>query len=158
MKIARYCFLLLLISMVALGCARKKEETAGLAGLDLDGENKDAMMQTVMPPEPEIPITAPQGQPAPVEPGFAQLAAPVSAVLSSDIIERNKQIQTALKNANFYFGEIDGKAGPLTRKAIEEFQKMKGLKVDGKVGPMTWSELQKYLTVTPAGTNAKNRQ
>ena len=60
-------------------------------------------------------------------------------------IERNKQIQAALKNAKLYFGEVDGKIGPLTRKAIEEFQGMKGLKVDGKVGPVTWREMEPYL-------------
>ena len=36
-------------------------------------------------------------------------------------------IQTALKNSNFYTGEIDGKIGPKTKKAIEEFQKANNL-------------------------------
>lgn len=59
--------------------------------------------------------------------------------------DRSKDIQTALKNAGFYVGAIDGKIGPKSKKAIEEFQKSKGLKVDGKVGPKTWAELEKYL-------------
>jgi N-acetylmuramoyl-L-alanine amidase len=50
-----------------------------------------------------------------------------------------------LKNAGFYTGMVDGKIGPRTKKAIEEFQKFKGLKVDGKVGPKTWAELEGYL-------------
>lgn len=54
-------------------------------------------------------------------------------------------IQTALKNANYYFGSIDGKIGPKTKKAIETFQKDNGLTVDGKVGPKTWQVLGKYL-------------
>jgi len=55
------------------------------------------------------------------------------------------EIQTALKNAGYYTGEIDGKIGPLTRMATEDFQKANGLEVDGKVGPKTWSILSVYL-------------
>lgn len=58
---------------------------------------------------------------------------------------RDRDIQTALKKAGFYAGAIDGKIGPRTKKAIEEFQKSKGLVVDGKVGPRTRAELEKYL-------------
>jgi peptidoglycan hydrolase-like protein with peptidoglycan-binding domain len=61
-------------------------------------------------------------------------------------------IQTALKNAGFYTGNIDGKIGPLSKKAIEEFQKANGLKADGKVGPKTWELLSKHLNV--AATSA----
>lgn len=55
------------------------------------------------------------------------------------------EIQTALKNAGFYTGNIDGKIGPQTKKAIAEFQKAKGLQADGKVGTKTWSALSAYL-------------
>lgn len=55
------------------------------------------------------------------------------------------EIQTALKNAGYYTGEFDGKIGPLTRRATEDFQKANGLEVDGKVGPKTWSILSVYL-------------
>jgi peptidoglycan hydrolase-like protein with peptidoglycan-binding domain len=55
------------------------------------------------------------------------------------------EIQTALKNANFYTGSIDGKIGPKTKAAIEEFQKANGLTADGKVGPKTWQILGAYL-------------
>ena len=55
------------------------------------------------------------------------------------------EIQTALKNAGFYSGTVDGKIGPNTKKAITEFQKSQGLVVDGKVGPKTWDVLIKYL-------------
>lgn len=63
-----------------------------------------------------------------------------------DELTRNRNIQKALKNAGLYAGAIDGVVGPKTKKAVEEFQKTKGLKVDGKVGPKTWAELEKYLT------------
>ncbi|MFA6216786.1 MAG: peptidoglycan-binding domain-containing protein [Candidatus Omnitrophota bacterium] len=69
----------------------------------------------------------------------------------------NIEIQTALKNAGFYLGIVDGKLGPMTRKAIEEFQKSKGLVVDGKIGPKTWGLLSVYLNPAPsaAKTNKK---
>jgi len=58
----------------------------------------------------------------------------------------HKDIQLALKNANFYTGPIDGKIGKNTKKAIREFQKANGLKADGKVGPKTRELLLQYLT------------
>jgi len=63
------------------------------------------------------------------------------------------EIQTALKNAGLYLGAIDGKIGPMTKAAIEAFQKANGLVVDGKVGSKTWQLLSKYLNqALPAGT------
>jgi len=58
---------------------------------------------------------------------------------------RTKQIQAALKKAGFYKGEIDGKEGPQTKRAIKAFQKAKGLNPDGVVGLKTWGELNKFL-------------
>ena len=55
------------------------------------------------------------------------------------------EIQTALRNAGYYTAAIDGKIGPRTRKATEEFQKANELQVDGKVGPKTWAVLSVYL-------------
>lgn len=62
------------------------------------------------------------------------------------------EIQTALKNAGFYTGNVDGKLGPKSKKAIEDFQSANGLKADGKVGAKTWEALSKHLNVvtTPA--------
>lgn len=56
-----------------------------------------------------------------------------------------EEIQTALKNAGFYSGDIDGDIGPTTKKAIKAFQTANGLKPDGKVGPETWRKLIPYL-------------
>ena len=66
-----------------------------------------------------------------------------------------QEIQTALKNAGYYTGAIDGKIGPLSKKAIEEFQKANGLGVDGKVGLRTWAVLSKYLNPAPTTTTTK---
>ncbi|MFH1457947.1 MAG: peptidoglycan-binding domain-containing protein [Candidatus Omnitrophota bacterium] len=68
------------------------------------------------------------------------------------------EIQTALKNANFYTGAIDGKIGPLSKKSIIEFQKANGLQADGKVGPKTWAALEKYLNPTPKAASAPSQK
>ena len=71
-----------------------------------------------------------------------------------------REIQAALKNAGYYAALVDGKIGPLTKKAIEDFQKANGLKTDGKVGLQTWGLLSKYLnpaSVAPAKTTSKKR-
>jgi murein L,D-transpeptidase YcbB/YkuD len=62
------------------------------------------------------------------------------------------EIQTALKNAGFYSGTVDGKIGPNTKKAIIEFQKSQALVTDGKVGPKTWDLLSKYLNLVVKAT------
>lgn len=160
MKAARAVIFVFLISVIAFGCSRK-QEVSGVNGMGIEGEDKDIVTQTITSPEVVEPLTQPTApaqtaQPIQVEAIPAQTAAAVP--LETEGIERNKQIQIALKNANVYFGEIDGKIGPLTRKAIEEFQKTKGLKMDGKVGPITWGELQKYLNVQASIGETKNKR
>lgn len=59
--------------------------------------------------------------------------------------DRIEKIQQALKNAEFYKGDIDGKIGLKTKSAIKAFQKSKGLITDGVVGQKTWNELSKYF-------------
>lgn len=55
------------------------------------------------------------------------------------------EIQTALRNAGFYSGNVDGKIGPNTEKAIKDFQKANNLEADGVIGAKTRSLLMKYL-------------
>ena len=63
-----------------------------------------------------------------------------------------KDIQACLKNAGFYEGEVDGKTGPKTKKAVEDFQTANGLSADGKVGPNTWNKLKAFYKPEPAAT------
>ncbi len=56
-----------------------------------------------------------------------------------------KQIQTALTNAGYFDGVIDGKMGKKTRRAIRAFQKANNLQVDGQVGKNTAAALMEYL-------------
>jgi len=54
-----------------------------------------------------------------------------------------KLLQSLLKQYGFDCGAIDGKFGPKTASAVENFQKSRGLKPDKIVGPLTWAELTK---------------
>ena len=65
-----------------------------------------------------------------------------------------KDIQASLKSAGFYTGEVDGKMGPKTKKAIEEFQSANGLAADGKVGSNTWTKLKKYYIAEKTETGS----
>lgn len=50
------------------------------------------------------------------------------------------RLQRALKLAGSTVG-VDGKFGPVTKAAVERYQRSKGLKADGIVGERTWREL-----------------
>jgi len=92
---------------------------------------------------------APFGSTMEIPRGSSQNAAvaPETAKPAAVVPEKptKKDIQTALKNAGYYAGEIDGKFGPKTKKAVEDFQAANNLKVDGVAGPVPWNILKKYL-------------
>ena len=137
--------MLLVIAMTALplavtGCKGKVETSPAVSSTEVldevsSGENN--MMIT----EPAETVAAEAIPPS----AAPEIAARKTATVPQDKVQKNVEIQRALKKAGYYTGAIDGKAGPKTKKAIEDFQKAKGLKADGKVGPKTWAELEKYL-------------
>lgn len=138
------------IGLSMFGCGRKEAP--------LPVESQEAMstealmalsanMTTVLPGATKPAVATPTPTPVP-----AREAAAVSVIAPSA-----QEIQAALKNAGYYAGAIDGKIGPRTKKAIEDFQKAKGLAADGKVGPKTWAVLSKYLNPAPGTTVPKTR-
>ena len=90
----------------------------------------------------------PAGEMFGTEPGAVSSPAPRSIapapVKSAGIKPTTREIQQALKNAGFYQGKIDGKMGPMTRQAVQEFQKINGLTPDGVIGKKTWAKLGAY--------------
>lgn len=160
---------------VTSGCWKKSSEQASntgfetlstteeLAQLPQSTTSSSSNQQTgieVLPVETS-PIT--QGVAVGASDLSAQAATASQAVSqATSSASRSIQIQTALKNAGFYSGNLDGKIGPASKRAIEAFQKSNNLKVDGKVGPKTWAAMQQYLTSdassalateTPAASN-----
>ena len=135
---------LVLLPLAFFGCKGKVEKSQA-------PETSAAMPETTAPAgdtlatqEPAQTVATETIPPSAAPQGLAQTPVQQPAV-SQTSDTRNKDIQKALKNAGLYTGSIDGKLGPKTKKAIEEFQSSKGLKADGKVGPKTWAELEKYL-------------
>ena len=151
----------LLIAVFALaGCAKKSTEQASITGTGFDSATTEELAQL-----PQQASTASQQagvevlpiETSPITQGVPPIAGPTSsardaaraaaATASSvaGILTREQQIQTALKNAGIYNGSIDGKLGPASKRAIEEFQRKNNLKADGKVGPKTWAALEQFL-------------
>ena len=56
-----------------------------------------------------------------------------------------RKVQTALTAAGMNPGEIDGKMGAKTQRALKAFQRAHGLKADGAIGVKTLSQLMKEL-------------
>ncbi|MDD5255580.1 MAG: peptidoglycan-binding domain-containing protein [Candidatus Omnitrophica bacterium] len=134
-----------------LGCAKKEEPME-----DYSQEMSMETLSTVGVQE-QAPVTATPA-PAVTQPAAA---APASQALQplppqGPYKPTNQEIQTALKNAGYYTGAVDGKIGPMSKKAIEDFQKANNLTPDGKVGPKTWAELSKYLAASAASSSEKN--
>ena len=128
-----------LLVLVALSGCGKKQEVEELQPITMESLNTVGSPTQAAPdlkaPEAKILTTS-----ATVAPAKEALPLPPQGPYKPTGIE----IQTALKNAGFYTGNIDGKIGPKSKKAIEDFQKANGLKVDGKVGTKTWEAMSKH--------------
>jgi peptidoglycan hydrolase-like protein with peptidoglycan-binding domain len=137
------------LALIATGCGKKAEDQANLSGTGFDSlSTTDELAQLPQSatgmPAGQIPIEVLPIEASPVTQGIGAVSSVASSAASATLSYQQK-IQTALKNAGLYTGNIDGKIGPGTRKAVETFQKNNGLKVDGKVGPKTWAALEPYL-------------
>jgi len=129
----KYVFIILVMALAVYltGCGRKREtleETQEPLSIEVSPAASVTSQPTTVAPAPEAARTAeiplpPQGPYKPT----------------------NQQIQAALKNADYYTGEIDGKIGPMTKKAIKDFQAANSLEADGKVGTKTWAALSIHL-------------
>jgi len=128
-------FVILMLSV--LSSCGKKEEMDDLQPITMES------LGTISS-SPASEVKAPEAKPT-----AAEVAVQVKEALplppQGPYKPTNIEIQTALKNAGFYSGSVDGKIGPKSKKAIEDFQSANGLKIDGKVGPKTWEALSRHL-------------
>ena len=125
------------VGITVFGCGKKQEAQEPMTMEALNTINAPAAVT----PEAKAIAESSAAVQAP-----AQQVESVPAVPSIPAKPSPMDIQTALKNAGYYSGNIDGKIGLKSKKAIEDFQKANGLTADGKVGPKTWAALSKYLT------------
>lgn len=132
----------LIFSVYMFGCGKKQATEESQEPITM--ETMSAMTtNAAVAPEAGAPIAKAETKQA-----VTPTASAVNLPPSGSEKPSGKDIQTALKNAGYYAGDIDGKIGPKTKKAIEEFQKVNNLKVDGKVGPKTWALLSIHLNAT----------
>ena len=162
-------FVLTGFALVVTGCAKKSTEQASINGTGFDSissteelaqlpQNSTVSQQSsveILPIEAS-PIT--QGVPpiaGPTSNNASQAAFSALSGAATDTggLTQEQRIQTALKNAGLYQGAIDGKIGPGSKRAIQEFQTANNLKADGKVGPKTWAALEPYLLGVPQSTS-----
>ena len=80
----------------------------------------------------------------PIDGGSARSSSRVKTASSKTRLSV-RQAQKALVASGFYKGNVDGKEGPLTQKAVKEFQQAHGLKADGVIGSATSEALSRYL-------------
>jgi murein L,D-transpeptidase YcbB/YkuD len=139
----KIAFLMVFALMFSISCAKKAEKPQ----VDMESE--------MIMPEAGSALEAQQGT--------SQQAVETKDALTSQMPAQtivipekptSEDIQKALKNAGLYTGSIDGKIGPKTKKAIEQFQSTNGLTADGKVGAKTWEKLGVYLTKMEESSSA----
>ena len=67
-------------------------------------------------------------------------------------------LQSRLTEMGFDCGRVDGIFGPVTEKAVKEFQKSVGTEVDGKCGPATFTALIRLQRSVSGGAPAQLRE
>ncbi len=124
------------------GCG-KKESTEMQEQMSMESLATTPAVEVTPASETGMP-QAPAAMPAASEPAVAAKLEPLPP--AGPYKPGALDIQTALKNAGYYTGALDGKIGPMTKNAVKEFQKANNLAVDGRVGPKTWEVLKAYLS------------
>lgn len=141
-------FLLMVLAIIAgfylSACGKKQQDVEQMQ------EPLSKEVLSVLGTETKVPPAQPAEPQVAVSPAVPAVEAKLEpAPPAGPYKPTSEEIQTALKNAGYYTGTIDGKLGPMSKKAIGEFQKANGLEADGKVGPKTWEVLSKYLNPVP---------
>lgn len=138
-----YPLLVIALISVFFGCGRKQEPLEEMQ----EPISMEELTRTSVNVKPQVPGAIVRGSPeAPLSAQTTDTISPAVFLPPAGSYKPSaREIQQALSNAGFNIGRVDGKIGPMTKKAIEEFQKANNLKADGKVGPQTWAVLGTYL-------------
>lgn len=156
MKKAGFVILTLTVSVYLFGCGKKQQaqETMPesmsietLSTVDTKTQTPPLENKTQEPKSQESQIVSAQDVPR-----LEKLPPP------GPYKPTTEEIQKALKNAGYYAGVIDGKKGPKTKKAIEDFQRANSLEADGRVGPKTWVKLKVQIDAAAVSIEANKRQ
>ena len=132
--------------LAALSGCGKKQEVEELQPITMESLGASSSIPVTGSSEVKIPETKVLSTTTTVVPAKEVLPLPPAGPYKPTSME----IQTALKNAGYYSGSVDGKIGPKSKKAIKDFQQANNLTVDGKVGPKTWEALNKYSGASAA--------
>lgn len=139
----KLCMFLAVIAGVAVIFVKPLNER--FTGL-FSGETSKKEKITVAGKSGSKTLNEPKNQTA-VKHESAPLPAKKKNTISSQKVSYDiKRIQSLLRKAGFYKGEIDGKMGPETIRAIKQFQRSKNLKDSGVINVKTWEELKKNET------------
>lgn len=155
MKKCSVMLVALMFAVTLSGCGKKQQSLEDMqqpmAPEDLNRIKTETQMSQDMKPE-QMPLQTPSGVNLNAQQGSLVVVEPQKSETKLEPLPpsgpykpSSLEIQTALRNAGYYLGKVDGKLGPMSKKAIEEFQKANGLKADGKVGPKTWGILSRHL-------------
>ena len=156
--------LLLLTGLIFVtGCAKKSSEETNIASTGFDSAT--ATPATTTEELAQLPqagasslSTSVEALPIDAAPVTQAVSVIPAALETGKALSHDQEIQAALKNAGLYSGKIDGKLGPASKKAIEDFQTQNGLKVDGKVGPKTWAALSVHLNAASSAEVSAGNQ
>jgi len=152
MKRFVFIILALVVTVYLFGCGKKEQPyTEMQEPISIDELGK---LNTQSQLTPEV---SPKTEPA-VTMSTPTKTEQLPAVLIVSSKPTVSEIQSALKNAGYYVGLVDGKKGPMTKKAIEDFQKANNLEVDGKVGPKTWDLLSTHLNPAPVPSASRKKR
>jgi hypothetical protein len=91
-----------------------------------------------------VPVTTHTGKKSTVKGGMTRM--PALRRNPNVQLAATRVLQRALNRAGHQVGEVDGRFGPGTWRAVRAFQSAHGLGVDGTVGPQTWCALVQALT------------
>jgi hypothetical protein len=103
--------------------------------------------KTATPPTtPARTTTARTSTTTPTTPASPAVVGPSVTLSPGASGPQTKRLQRALASLGDDPGAIDGSYGPLTKKAVETFQRSAGLTADGIFGPKTKAALQRALS------------